>query len=70
MTIRSLVKSFLWCCVIPLTRPTKNIICVYLLRLLKLVTALGSLWKHILHVFAAVGVVAIKEQSAVLKGVM
>lgn len=43
----------------PANTPNKNIICVYLLRLLKLVTALGSLWKHILHVFAAVGVVAI-----------
>lgn len=42
----------------------------YLLRLLKLVIALRALWKHILHVLAAAGVVAIKEHSAVLKGVM
>lgn len=40
------------------------------MRLLKLVIALRSLWKHILCVLAAVGVVGIKEQSAFLKGVM
>ena len=37
----------------------------HLLRLLQLVIALRSLCKHILHVLAAVGVVAIKEQPAV-----
>lgn len=42
----------------------------YLLRLLKRVIALRYLWKHILHVPPAVGVVAIKEQSAVLKRVI
>lgn len=42
----------------------------YLLRLLKRVIALRYLWKHILHVPPAVGVVAIKEPSAVLKRVI
>lgn len=44
----------------------------YLLRLLKLVIALRALWKHISSSRSSCnkGVVAIKEQSAVLKGVM
>lgn len=42
----------------------------YLLRLLKLVIALKVRWKHIFDVVAPVGVVAIKEQSPFLKGVM